>query len=79
MSKNQETLARMFALSAIDGARRSPRPTPSAQLLAALEEALADARERRHALVAAGDAGSHAYLKINEQVARWESARRANR
>lgn len=69
----------MFALSAIDGARRGPQPTPCSQLMVALEEALADARERLDALVSAGDAGSSAYLKLNERIARWESARRANR
>lgn len=79
MSQNQAILARMLALCAIDDACRGPQLSPFDQLMAALEDAISDARDRRDSLVAAGDAGNHAYLKINDQIACWESARRNNR
>jgi hypothetical protein len=47
--------------------------------MSAVEDAIADARERRDALVSEGGAGSEGYLKINAQIARLEAARRSNR
>lgn len=79
MSQNREILARMFALNAIADARRGPQLSPHNQLMAALLDAITDARERRDFLVASGEAGSRAYLQINDQIRRWESARRNNR
>lgn len=72
---NQEVLARMFAMSVVEQARRGPQPSPVEQLMDAVEEALADARRRRDFL----EAGTQAYLKANDQIARWEAARRSNR
>ena len=69
----------MLATNAIEAARRGPQPSPFEQLMVAIEDAIADAHERRDLLVAAGDAGSQAYLQINEHIACWESARRSNR
>ena len=79
MTHNQKILARMVAVGAVEAARRGPQSSPINQLMVALEEAIGDARDRRDSLVAAGGAGSQAYLQLNEQIARWESARRNNR
>ncbi len=75
MSHNKEILARMLAMTVVQQARRGPQPSPVEQLMAAVEDALADARQRRDFL----EAGTLAYLQANEQIARWETARRNNR
>ena len=79
MPTNREILARMQAAHAIGVAQRGPQPSPQDKLMAAVEEAIADARRRRQTVVAEGGAGTKQYLVINEQIARWESARRNNR
>lgn len=75
MSHNQKTLARMLAITVVERARRGPQQSPVEQLLAAVEDAIADARQRRDSL----EAGTQAYLQVNEKIARWETARRVNR
>lgn len=75
MFHNRKLLARMLAMTVVEQARSGPQPSPVEQLMAAVEDAIADARQRRDLL----EAGTQAYLKINEQIARWEAARRKNR
>ena len=75
MSSNQETLARMFAMTVVEQARRGPQPSLFEQLMDAIEDAIAEARKRRDAL----QPGTQAYLQVNEQITRWESAWRNNR
>ena len=79
MSRNQKILAGMIAADAIRAAQRGPTASPHQQLMCAMEEAIADARERRDRLAKADGAGSEDYLRINAQIARWEAARRNNR
>lgn len=75
MSQNREILARMFAMAAVEHAKSGPRPSPVEQLMVAVEEAIDDARRRRDLV----EAGTQAYLLLNEQIVRWEAARRSNR
>jgi len=75
MTHNQEILARMFAMTVVERAKRGPQPSSVEQLMVAVEDAIADARKWRDFL----EAGTQAYLRLNEQITRWEAARRSNR
>lgn len=75
VSRNRELLARMLAMTVVERARCGPQPSEGDRLMAAVEDAISDGRRRRDLL----EAGTKAYLEINDQIARWEAARRANR
>jgi hypothetical protein len=79
MSKNSMILAKMGAIMALRKAKIGPQPAPFAQLMTAVEDAIADGRQRRDDLAADGLAVTQKYLQLNAQIVRWEAARNTNR
>lgn len=75
---NQAGLARLVVQVAAETSRHAPRPSPSRQLLDAVEEAVANKRRQLAELASLGLAGGAARAAREAQLARWVEARRVN-
>jgi hypothetical protein len=78
-SSNQEVLARLQAQFAAEESKLALQPSPSRQLLDAVEDAIAGKRLQLEELASSGLAGGPAYVAGKSQLARWIEARRVNR
>ena len=76
---NQMILAEIHVKQALHRMRVGHQSNPLSDLVCAVEEAIAEARHRCLMLVSAGQVGTVEHLRLNEQIARWELARRRNR
>ncbi|MBC7501834.1 MAG: hypothetical protein H7315_15270 [Herminiimonas sp.] len=76
LTANQALLAKMKSGSLTDAT--SPQ-SPQLALLDAVDEAIADGKDRLGAMVRLGSEGSCAYQDLHQKVDRWEQAKRRNR